>query len=136
IKYYVYDNDTTNTEYLKKIESTYLVFPFYMKLRTNRINNFAAYGIGGGYYALDMANNKDLENNGSLSQLTVQTTKSDWGYSVGGGFDFFLQYFKFGIELKFNVGMKNVLKQDNTFFAAPLESIRTGSWVFSLTFEG
>ncbi|HLP11197.1 MAG TPA: outer membrane beta-barrel protein [Flavobacteriales bacterium] len=132
----VYDNDTLNTTYLKKIESTYLLFPFYLKLRTARINNFAAYAIGGAFYGLDMANNKDLENNGALTQLTIQTTRSDWGYSAGGGFDFFLQYFKFGIELKFNVGMKNVLKQDNTFFAAPFESIRTGSWVFSLTFEG
>lgn len=136
LTYSVYTNDTLNTQYLKKIESTYLVFPFYLKLRTARINNFAAYGIGGAYYGLDMANNKDLENNGSLQQLTVQTKKSDWGYSAGGGFDFFLQYFKFGIELKYNVGMKNILKQDGTFFASPLESIRTGSWVFSLTFEG
>lgn len=136
LKYFIYENDTTNKEFLKKIESTFLNFPLFLKLRTNRINNFAAYAIGGAYWGIDMANNKDLENTGSMEQLTIKTTKTDWGYSVGGGFDFFLPYFKFGIELKFNVGMKNVFKQDNTFFAYPIETIRNGSWVFSLTFEG
>lgn len=136
LEYTILKKDTTTKIYLKRIESTYLNFPFYLKLRTNRINNFAAYAIGGAYYGIDMANNKDLENNGSLEQLTIKTTKTDWGYSAGGGFDFFLPYFKFGIELKYNVGMKNIFKQDNTFFANPIESIRTGSWVFSLTFEG
>lgn len=136
LTYSIYETDTTNKTYLKKIESTYLNFPFYLKLRTNRINNFAAYAIGGAYWGLDMANNKDLENNGSMEQLTIKTTKSDWGYSVGGGFDFFLPYFKFGIEFKYNVGMKNIFKQDNTYFAYPINSIRNGSWVFSLTFEG
>lgn len=136
LTYTVLSHDTVKTQYSKKLESTYLSFPFLLKLRTNRINNFAAYAIGGAYYAIDMANNKALNNNGSLTELTIATKRYDWGYSVGGGFDFFLPYFKFGIELKFNVGQKNVLKQDNTFFANPLESIRTGSWVFSLTFEG
>lgn len=134
--YTVMVDDSTTDTYLKKLESTFLVFPFYLKLRTDRINNFAAYALGGAYYGMDMANNKDLQNVGSLQQLTVQTRRTDWGYSVGGGFDFFLQYFKFGLELKFNVGMKNVLVQDDTYFAKPLESIRMGSWVFSLTFEG
>ena len=111
LEYTIYINDTTSDSYLKKIESTYLNFPLYLKLRTNRINNFAAYAIGGAYWGIDMANNKDLENNGSMEQLTIKTTKTDWGYSAGGGFDFFLPYFKFGIELKFNVGMKNIFKQ-------------------------
>lgn len=136
LTYTVLKNDTVKTMYTKKLESTYLNFPLLLKLRTNRINNFAAYAIGGAYYAIDMANNKALNNSGSLEELTIQTKRYDWGYNVGGGFDFFLPYFKFGIELKFNVGMKNILKQDNTYFADPLQSIRTGSWVFSLTFEG
>lgn len=136
LHYTVLENDTLKKNYMKKLESTYLNFPLYLKLRTDRINNFAAYAIGGAYYAIDMANNKDLNNTGALTNLTVQTKRYDWGYSVGGGFDFFLPYFKFGIELKFNVGMKNVLKSDGTYFANPLEQMRTGSWVFSFTFEG
>ncbi len=134
--YTVLINDTATQRYSKKLESTYLTFPLLLKLRTNRINNFAAYALGGGYYGLDMANNKDLNNTGALTQLTVQTKKNDYGYIIGGGFDFFLQYFKFGIELKFNVGMTNVLKQDGTYFANPLQSLRTGSWTFSFCFEG
>ena len=136
LTYQVKVDDSTSKSYDKILESTYLNFPLLLKFRTNRINNFAAYALGGGYFAMDMANNKDVENNGPLEQLTVKTNKFDYGYTVGAGFDFFLMYFKFGIELKFNVGLKNILEQDNTFFSYPLQSIKTGSWVFSFTFEG
>ncbi|HLP11198.1 MAG TPA: outer membrane beta-barrel protein [Flavobacteriales bacterium] len=133
---YTIKKDTGIDVFELKLESVPFILPVYLKWRTDRINNFAAYAIGGGYFSMDVMHNRKLLNNGSFSALTIQTTRNDWGYAVGGGFDFFLPYFKFGIELKYNVGMKNVLVQDGTYFANPLESVRNGSWVFSLTFEG
>ena len=32
--------------------------------------------------------------------------------------------------------MKNLLIQDDTFFVAPLESLKSQTWWFSITFEG
>ncbi|MBL7964979.1 MAG: PorT family protein [Flavobacteriales bacterium] len=119
----------------KSVESTYLEFPLLLKLRSDRINNLAVYLIGGGKFSIDMATKKDV-NNKIDDEIVIKLQKYDYSVEAGGGFDFFLTYFKFGIELKYCLGIPNLLIDDNTRFSAPLESLRTKNWVFTLTFEG
>lgn len=127
----------TTTLWTKKIDNVYLDFPLLLKFRTERVNNFATYFITGMRYGLDMSSNKDVKNSATgLQDQVVKQTKSDYGVEVGGGMDFFLQYFKFGIELKLGVGLKNTLIQENLKFSSPLESLRTKTWTLSFTFEG
>ncbi|WP_051568501.1 type IX secretion/gliding motility protein PorT/SprT [Crocinitomix catalasitica] len=108
--------------------------PLILKLNTKRINNFSAYAIGGLVYSFDLASQEDVEQ--KVSDPIIKLTRHDFSYQVGGGFDFYLPYFKFGIEIKLSNGMKNLLIQDDTFFSSPLESLKTRVWWFSLTFEG
>jgi hypothetical protein len=117
-----------------RLESTYLDFPLMLKLRTKRINNFAAYALGGFQYSLDLASQEDVDQ--SLGEPIVKIQKHDWQYQVGGGFDFWLPYFKFGLELKISNGIKNVTINDGSFFMDPIASLRSKVWWFSLTFEG
>lgn len=137
MNYGFYTSPDSLISYTKKVESTFLDFPLLVKMRTERIKNFAAYIVAGGKFGLDMQSNKDVENgNATLEEQILRITKPDYGLEVGGGFDFFLEYFKFGIELRLGVGMKNILIQDNTIFASPLEQLRSKVWTLSLTFEG
>jgi hypothetical protein len=117
-----------------RLESTYLDFPLLLKLRTKRINNFAAFALGGMQYSLDLASQEDVDQ--SLGDPIVKIKKHDWAYQVGGGFDFWLPYFKLGLELKISNGLKNVSIQDNSFFMDPLASLKSKVWWFSITFEG
>ncbi len=127
----------TSILWTKRIESTFLDFPLLIKMRTERINNFAAYIVAGGRFGLDMQSNKDVENsNAPLKDQIIKITKPDYGIEVGGGFDFFLEYFKLGIELKMGMGLKNILIQENTYFSNPIEQLRSKVWTVSLTFEG
>jgi hypothetical protein len=129
-------NDTS-VLWTKRIESTFLDFPLLLKMRTERINNFAAYIVAGGRFGLDMQSNKDVNNgSASLKEQIVKITKPDYGIEVGGGFDFFLEYFKLGIELKMGMGLKNILIQENTYFSNPIDKLRSKVWTVSLTFEG
>ena len=66
----------------------------------------------------------------------IPLQSGDFGVEVGGGFDFFLQYFKLGIELKLGVGMTNIHLDENTYFDNPIGGLRSKVWTFSLTFEG
>ncbi|MCT4579818.1 MAG: PorT family protein [Flavobacteriales bacterium] len=133
---YAYQGDSS-VQWNKKVESTFLDFPLVMKFRTERIKNFAAYCLAGGRFGLDMASNKDVKNsNASLKDQIVKITKPDYGFEVGGGIDLFLEYFKFGIELKLSTGLKNVLIQENTQFSTPIDRLRTKMWTLSFTFEG
>ena len=117
-----------------RLESTTLDFPLMLKLRTKRIGNFAAYAITGFQYSLDLASQKDVDQ--SIGDPIVKIQQHDYAYQVGGGFDFWMPYFKFAIELKLSNGIKNVIIQDNTFFMDPLSSLKTKVWWFSITFEG
>ncbi len=121
--------------FTKPVESTYLEFPLLLKMRSDRINNFAVYLITGGKFSIDMATQKDV--NQTLDDETViKLAKYDYSADVGGGFDFFLPYFKFGIELKHSIGIPNLLINDQTRFSTPIQSLRSKVWVLTFTFEG
>jgi hypothetical protein len=82
-----------------------------------------------------MASQKDV-NNEIDEEVVLKLNKYDYSAEVGAGCDMFLPYFKFGLELKFAVGIPNLLIDDNTRFSSPLQSLRSKCWVFTLTFEG
>ena len=121
--------------YEKPVESTYLEFPVLLKFRSDRINNFAVYLIAGGKFSIDMASQKDVDN--TLDEdVVVKLNKYDYSVEMGGGFDMFLPYFKFGIELKHSIGIPNLLIDDGTRFSSPIESLRSKTWILTFTFEG
>lgn len=135
LEYHFEGNDTFDIE--KKVESTFLDFPLNLKVRSKRLNNFAAYMIGGAKYTLDLASQKDVNNSTATSaQQVVKLAKNDWCYEAGAGADFFLPYFKFGIELKLSLGLRNLLVKDNTIYAQSLDRLRSKVFLVSFTFEG
>ncbi len=132
---YRFLRDNEPFELLKRTESVFLEFPLLLKLRTNRVNNFAAYGLIGGKYGRDMQSQKDVNNLGG-DEVIIRLRDNDFAMEVGGGFDFFLPFFKLSIEMKTAFGFQNLLIQEPTIFAEPLESLRTRMFVFSIAFEG
>ena len=118
-----------------RTESVYLDFPILLKLRTERIGNFAPYALIGGKLSRDMQSQADV--NQSLQDgYILKLAKANSSIDVGAGADFFLPYFKFSVELKTEFGMRNVLIQDDTPFSAAFDALRTRSFVVSFTFEG
>jgi hypothetical protein len=132
------DRDSSKV-YTKSVESTFLIFPLEIKLQSKRMGNFSAYIIGGGGYTLDLASNKRTANVGSSgNQLdeAVKIKRDDYFYSAGAGTDFYLQYFKFGLEVKLVIGTRNLLFKQNNIFSNSVDKINSHMVVFSLTFEG
>lgn len=119
----------------KEVESTFLDFPLSLKIRSKRLNNVAAYMIGGMKYTLDLASQKNAKNQ-IPGQEVIKLNNSDFGFEAGAGVDFFLPYFKFGIELKAGLGMRNLLVKDETIYAQSLDALRSKVFLISLTFEG
>jgi hypothetical protein len=124
----------TNTE-LKVIQSVWLEFPVLIKLRTNRVRNFAAYAIVGGKYGMDMQSQKDV-NNAVASDIIVKLQDRDISIDAGGGFDFFLPYFKFAIEMKTAFGLPDILLHEPHQYAEPIARLRSRTFILSFTFEG
>lgn len=132
---YRFIEDGKTETYLKKTESVWLQFPLLLKLRTNRVGNFAAYALVGGAYGIDMQSQRDVNEN-VAGKIVIKMEKTDITLDAGGGFDFFLPYFKFSIELKTAFGMKDVLIHEPNQFADPIAKLRTRAFIISLCFEG
>lgn len=118
-----------------QIESTYLDFPLLLKYRSLRLNNFAAYLIGGIKYSIDLASNENVKNE-DINKTIVKLARNSTSAEVGIGTDFFLPYFKFSMEIKMSYGLHDVLIHDNTFLSNPIDKILPRMFILSLHFEG
>ena len=133
LRYAVKENDTTFSTVLMKIESTFLDFPFLLKYKSDRLNNYRVYLIGGGSFKYDLAAKDKIK---PEDRPMIRLVKPDLYYEIGGGIDFFLQYFKFAIELKLAVGIRNVVVYDNSQFTTSIEKMNSKMVILSFLFEG
>jgi hypothetical protein len=65
----------------------------------------------------------------------VKIKRNDYGYTIGIGFDFYLEMFKFSPEIKMYHGLPNLLVKDNLPYSQVLESLRSKVFLISFTFE-
>ena len=117
----------------KSITSTLLEFPLFVKYRSKRLNNFAAYLSGGLKYTLDLASQKQAEKN--LNDVTVKIQKHDLLAEVGVGVDFYTNYFKFGTEIRMGYGINNLIKQEGNLYTDSIERLGSKIFLLSFTFE-
>ena len=120
-------------EKIMQIESTYLDFPLLFQLKSQRLNNFRAYMIGGFSYKYDLASQKKIPDD---EKPKIRFKSDVFNYEFGVGTDFFLQYFKFAMELKLVVGLNNIVEYDNSQFTKSIEYMNSKMIIFSFLFEG
>jgi hypothetical protein len=121
----------------KMVESVFINFPVDFKLRSKRVKNFGAYLLAGGGYSLDLASKRKVDNDGvSINDQIIKVKRDDFFYEGGAGAEFYLQYFKFAIEFKLSMGLRNMLVRDNTIFSSSLDKLKTKILTISITFEG
>ena len=133
---FIFKNTDRNITNSRIIESTYVMFPLLIKYRSLRYNNFAAYVVAGGNYAHDLSSKIDVDNNLVIDAQVLKVKKDNFFAEIGFGTDFFLEYFKFGIEFKYSHGLNNILYKDDSFWAKPIQEIKPGMFTISLLFEG
>jgi len=127
------DEDPLNVDIHKSIQSTHIDLPLYIKFKSKRAHNFRAYVLSGIKYTYDLSANskKNKERNDELLQLGNQ----DWLFEAGAGFDYYMPYFKFGVELKMSYGFNNLLKSQNNIYVDGIESLKSKLFQISFTFE-
>ena len=125
-------SDSLNTNDIKKIESTLIDFPIYIKYKSERYNNFRAFVIGGLKYSLDIASQSNIDDEG---QKLVKLNKNDLMGEVGFGLDFYLEYFKFSPQIKLSYGLINLLKSEDSVYSNSINRLSTNGWMLSFTFE-
>tara|TARA_B100000959_G_scaffold152742_1_gene160051 strand:- start:889 stop:1629 length:741 start_codon:yes stop_codon:yes gene_type:complete len=132
IEYSFIDGNRKTYMETKPIESTFIDFPILIKYKSERYNNFRTYLLGGIKYGMDIASQKDIDDEG---QKLVKLKKNDLGIEIGFGMDFYLEYFKFSPQIKLTYGILNLLSEDETVYTKSVSKLTTNSWMLSFTFE-
>lgn len=132
LDYYFYVNDKLEGVTTKKIESTFLEFPLELKFKSDRVGNYRVYVLGGVKYSIDMVSQAKVENQ---DKEFVKLSRNDYGYTIGAGFDFYMQLFKLSIETKMYHGLPDLLVDDPKIFSSSLHSLRSKIFTVCLTFE-
>jgi hypothetical protein len=105
-----FDNKDSLINSNHKLESNFLEFPFMLKYKAKRLNNFRPYLVTGTNLRVDLA--KTLSEDDGVY---IALKRLDLYYEVGAGIDFYMPYFKFSTELKVSYGLNNVLRRrDNS----------------------
>lgn len=126
-------NDTVFFDTQKKVESTYIDFPFEIKFKSKRLHNSRAYLLAGFKYSIDLASQakkKEVD-----EEVRIKLKKNDYALEFGVGFDFYTTYFKFGTELKMSYGIRDIFKHENNIFASTIDRLNSKIFQFTLTFE-
>lgn len=136
------DGEESLVSFRKSSASTFVEFPLHVKFRSKRLNNAAAYLIGGVNYTIDLASQKKNEREITNSQGEITTVvegvrknRNDVALEIGTGFDFYTNFFKFGVELKMSYGLGNILIKDDYIYSSSIESLRNKVFQISFTFE-
>ena len=123
-------NDLTSEN--KKIESTFIEFPVSIKYKSLRYNNGKAYILTGIKYSLDLASQRNIDDEGLD---IVKIKKDDFLYEIGFGLDLYLPYFKLSPEFKANFGLTNLIVNDGSIYSNSIKEMKTRGLTISLTFE-
>lgn len=133
LNFYEYKNDVFNVR-STSLEAIYVEIPLEFKVRSKRWRNIRPYLIAGGKYTYDLASIKRKKANPEDVMLKIDN--SEIFYTLGAGVDFYLPYFKFGIELKTSYSLSNILIPEfHTMYSDVLDKIRTQVFYINLTFE-
>jgi hypothetical protein len=120
--------------YTKSIESTFLEFPLSLKYTSRRLNNFSAYILTGAKYGIDLASQAGKKE--QTEDLIVKLKPHDFSMELGVGFDFYLPFFKFGIEFKRSFGVNDLLVREQTIYTSDIKKLNSKIYQLSFTFEG
>lgn len=115
-----------------QIESIFIETPLLIKFRSKRLNNYRPYLIAGINPKIDMAARKKVKEE---EKPKIRLSQYDLCYDVGFGIDFYMNFFKFSVELKYSGGLLDVIEPDATQYTDALEFLNSRIWTISFHFE-
>ena len=133
LEYSVKYQDTLKYLNKKQIESTLIDLPITLKYKSKRINNYRAYVLGGVRYSIDLAS--QAEKKASVNDVIIKIKRNDYAGEIGVGFDFYLNYFKFGTELKMAYGVRDLLKREANIYTKGIDKLSSKVMWITFTFE-
>jgi len=126
------DGDTIPFVSQQKVNSTFVDFPFYIKYKSKRVYNMRAYVIGGVKFSFDLASQAKKTEEDNYEPKLYRT---DTYGVLGAGLDFYMNWFKFGVEFTMSYGLKDILLREDNIYTDGIENLRSKVFMLTFTFE-
>lgn len=91
------------------------------------------YVLGGFRYSIDLASQKKKKSNND--DIIIKLNPHDLMLTSGFGFDFYFNWFKFGVELQMSFGLLDVLFHEENQFTTNLDRLTSRMTWITFTFE-
>jgi hypothetical protein len=114
----------------RQIESSFLEFPVEFKYKSDRVDNYRLYVLGGLKYSLDLASDQDVDDD-----RVFKITEDNYAYELAFGIDIYFEYFKFSPQIRASFGFTNSRVGDGTFLVQGINTLQTRALLINFTFE-
>ncbi len=112
------------------IQSSFVDLPLLFKYKAKRRSNARAYMVGGIKAGFEVGGKKKRKND---DELIVNSLDLSLEYGVG--LDLYYQYFKFAPELRFSLGLLNLVQPTQSIYSLPIDRASTYTVSFFINFE-
>jgi len=130
-----YTYPKSSDDVTKQIQSTTVDFPLEVKIKSDRIQDFRAYILGGVKYSLAIGSKKNADTGLDPLNKLVKNASGFGSYEAGIGCDIYFEFFKLSPEIKMSNSFGNVLVPENHPYSSPISSLGLHTFTFSLIFE-
>ena len=133
LEYSSYSPITKRVEtHVMKLESTFIKFPVLIKYRARRLNNYRPYIIFGNSFNYDLASQKEIK---EIEKPKIRLQPIDIYAEIGFGIDYYFIFFKLSTEIKFSMGLFDILKKDNSQYTQAIDEMHSRLIILSFHFE-
>ena len=135
-RYVYFQYNTSTQDVTKSLHASLVEVPLLIKIKSDRLQNFRGYLIGGAKYSYGLSADKQNDDP-SLSPLEKQilSKRGYASYEVGVGCDIYFEYFKLSPELKISNSFGNVLVPEAQPYSSPISKLFLHTLMINLYFE-
>jgi hypothetical protein len=131
-----YPNFSSQNDYLREVNSTYIHFPLLLKFSSLRTGNIRPYLVGGMSTTLNLSSNSKSQDDNSEQKFRVKPWTA--AYEMGVGIDFFTEYFIFSPSIRGMFGITDELIRDNdpnSPWTGNIDSMKSRAILINFTFH-
>ncbi|MEN2414105.1 type IX secretion/gliding motility protein PorT/SprT [Flavobacterium mesophilum] len=131
-----YPNFSSQNDYLREVNSTYIHFPLLLKFSSLRTGNIRPYLVGGMSTTLNLSSNSKSQDDNSQQKFRVKPWTA--AYEMGVGIDFFTEYFIFSPSIRGMFGITDELIRDNdpnSPWTGNIDSMKSRAILINFTFH-
>ncbi|MBZ4036236.1 PorT family protein [Flavobacterium sp. 17A] len=132
-----FPNFTSENDYLREVNSTYIHFPLLLKFSSQRTGNIRPFLVGGVSTTLNLSSNAKSQDDNFQQKFRVKQWTA--AYELGLGIDIFTEYFIFSPSVRGMFGITDELIRDNPGQASGwtdnIDSMKSRAILINFTFH-